>query len=56
MLWHVPDTENKAHFHQVTIGSQVKNQTQILDGLKQGMRVFISPPKDYKLLVKLLVL
>ena len=44
----IPDAQNKPLFHSVTIGSQIKDQTQILEGLKQGDRVFINPPPDYK--------
>ncbi|MEM7552673.1 MAG: efflux RND transporter periplasmic adaptor subunit [Cyanobacteria bacterium P01_A01_bin.84] len=43
----VPDQQNKPKFKKVIIGSQIKNQTQILDGLQAGDRVFTSPPKDY---------
>jgi HlyD family secretion protein len=32
----------------VTIGSSLQNQTQILDGVRQGQRVFIDLPEDYK--------
>lgn len=45
----LPDANNQALFHSVTIGAQIKDQTQILEGVKQGDRVFINPPKDYKL-------
>lgn len=45
----IPDEKNKAQFREVTIGSQIKDQTQILEGVKQGDRVFINPPKDYKI-------
>lgn len=45
----LPDAKNKPQFHAVTIGSQVKDQTQIVAGLKEGDRVFINPPKDYKI-------
>jgi HlyD family secretion protein len=44
----IPDAKNKPQFRSVTIGSQIKNQTQILDGVKQGDRIFLNPPKDYK--------
>jgi HlyD family secretion protein len=43
----VPDENNKAKFRPVTIGAQIQNQTQILDGVKQGERVFVDPPKEY---------
>ena len=45
----VPDKNNKAKFSQVTIGSQVGNETQILEGLQIGDRIFTSPPNDYKI-------
>jgi HlyD family secretion protein len=45
----VPDAQNRPLFRPVTIGSQVKNQTQILEGVKLGDRVFLSPPKEYRL-------
>ena len=45
----LPDKNNKANFSEVTIGSQVGNETQILEGLQKGDRIFISPPDDYKI-------
>jgi HlyD family secretion protein len=45
----VADKNNKAEFREVTVGAQIQNQTQILSGLKVGDRVFVNPPKDYKL-------
>jgi len=45
----IPDAKNKAQFREVTIGSQIKDQTQILEGVKSGDRVFINPPKEYKI-------
>jgi HlyD family secretion protein len=42
----VPDVDDKPKFKPVTIGSMIQNQTQILDGLKQGERVFIDLPED----------
>ncbi len=44
----VPDSKNKPLFRPVTIGSQIKDQTQILSGVKPGERIFINPPKDYQ--------
>src|SRR5919199_111241 len=35
----VPDSDNKPKFQPVTIGSSLQNQTQILDGVRQGQRV-----------------
>ncbi|HAA27656.1 MAG TPA: efflux transporter periplasmic adaptor subunit [Cyanobacteria bacterium UBA8553] len=43
----VPDQDNKPKFQPVTIGSTFQNQTQILNGLKPGQRVFIDLPKDF---------
>jgi HlyD family secretion protein len=45
----VPDAKNKPQFRSVTIGSQVKDQTQVLEGVKQGDRIFLNPPKEYQL-------
>lgn len=42
----VPGENNKPEFHPVTIGPSIKDQTQILEGLNQGERVFINLPKD----------
>lgn len=44
----VPDAENKPQFKTVTIGTTLKDQTQILQGLKPGQRVFIDLPEDFK--------
>lgn len=41
--------KNKAKFSEVTIGSQVGNETQILEGLQKGDRIFTSPPNDDKI-------
>ncbi|MEO1432535.1 MAG: efflux RND transporter periplasmic adaptor subunit [Cyanobacteria bacterium J06633_8] len=49
----VPDKNNKAKFNEVTIGSQVGNETQILQGLQKGDRIFTSPPDDYRIKKKL---
>lgn len=45
----VPDEKNKPLFRPVTIGAQVKDQTQILEGVKIGDRIFLNPPADYKI-------
>lgn len=42
----VPDAENKPKFKPVTIGSSIKDQTQIMQGVNQGQRVFIDLPED----------
>ena len=44
----IPDSKNQPLFRPITIGSQVKDQTQILDGVKPGDRIFLNPPKDYR--------
>ncbi|MBW4627201.1 MAG: efflux RND transporter periplasmic adaptor subunit [Brasilonema octagenarum HA4186-MV1] len=43
----VPDAKNKPQFRPVTIGAQIKDQTQILEGVKGGDRIFLNPPADY---------
>ncbi|MEC4816712.1 MAG: efflux RND transporter periplasmic adaptor subunit [Scytonema sp. PMC 1069.18] len=43
----VPDAENEPKFQPVTIGAQIQDQTQILEGIEEGDRVFVNPPKDY---------
>ncbi|MEH1904105.1 MAG: efflux RND transporter periplasmic adaptor subunit [Nostoc sp.] len=45
----VPDANNKPRFREVTVGAQIQEQTQILEGVKQGDRIFVNPPKDYKI-------
>ncbi|MDB9344882.1 efflux RND transporter periplasmic adaptor subunit [Nodularia spumigena CS-586/05] len=44
----VTDEKNQPLFREVTIGAQIADQTQILQGVEQGDRVFINPPPDYK--------
>ncbi|MBD1929002.1 efflux RND transporter periplasmic adaptor subunit [Trichocoleus sp. FACHB-90] len=44
----IPSENNEPKFQEVTIGSTIENQTQILEGIKQGDRVFIDLPKDRK--------
>jgi len=48
-----PDQNNKVQFRKVTIGSQVGNETQVLEGIEKGDRIFTSPPNDYKIQKKL---
>jgi HlyD family secretion protein len=43
----VPDENNKPQFRPVTIGSSIQAQTQILEGLTQGERVFTELPEDF---------
>ncbi|MBD2339312.1 efflux RND transporter periplasmic adaptor subunit [Calothrix sp. FACHB-156] len=45
----VPDENNKPQFRQVTVGAQIQDQTQVLEGVKVGDRIFVNPPKDYKI-------
>jgi HlyD family secretion protein len=40
--------DNEPEFRSIKIGSSQKNQTQVLEGLQSGERIFIEPPKDYK--------
>lgn len=44
----VPDYDNKPQFHPVTIGSNIKDLTQILEGINQGERVFVDSPENYQ--------
>lgn len=45
----IPDSNQKPQFRQITIGAQIKDQTQILSGLQPGDRVFLNPPPEYRL-------
>ncbi|MBD2570317.1 efflux RND transporter periplasmic adaptor subunit [Anabaena lutea] len=45
----IPDANNKPLFREITIGAQIKNETQVLEGLKKGDLIFVSPPKEYKI-------
>ena len=42
----VPNGKNQPKFQPVTIGPTLQDQTQVLEGLKSGQRVFIDLPKD----------
>ncbi|PNK04941.1 efflux transporter periplasmic adaptor subunit [Cylindrospermopsis raciborskii S07] len=44
----VPDSDNKPEFREITMGAQIKNETQVLTGIQTGDLIFINPPKDYK--------
>lgn len=44
----LPGENHKSVFRPVTIGSTIQDQTQILDGLKQGEQIYIDLPKDRK--------
>jgi len=45
----IPDAEDEAQFHPVTIGANVGSNVQILDGLAAGDRVFIGLPDGQEL-------
>jgi HlyD family secretion protein len=45
----VPGEKNKPVFRQVTIGPTIANQTQILQGVRAGERVFVGLPAGQKL-------
>ena len=42
----VPDRDNKPKFQSVTIGPTIQDETQVLEGVRQGQRVFIDLPED----------
>ncbi|MBW4464606.1 MAG: efflux RND transporter periplasmic adaptor subunit [Pegethrix bostrychoides GSE-TBD4-15B] len=42
----IPNSNDQPEFRQVTLGTSVKNQTQILEGLEPGQRVFTDIPKE----------
>jgi HlyD family secretion protein len=42
---YIPDNDKKPKFQPITIGASVKTQTQVLEGLTSGQRVFIDYPK-----------
>jgi HlyD family secretion protein len=45
----VPDADDQPTFKAVTLGSSVEDQTQVLDGLKPGDRVFIEAPPGWEM-------
>jgi HlyD family secretion protein len=45
----VPNENNRARFKPVTIGSQIGNQTQVLEGIEEGDRIFIDLPPGQNL-------
>ncbi len=45
----IPDAKNEPQFLPVTIGSQVGNQIQILQGINAGERVFVELPEGKEL-------
>jgi HlyD family secretion protein len=44
----IPDPNSQPKFQPVTIGPTIQTQTEILEGLKQGEKVFIDLPKEFK--------
>ncbi len=42
----VPSENNEPEFRPVTIGQSIQDQTQVLQGLNEGDRVFIDPPEN----------
>ena len=44
----VPDGSNKPKFKPVTIGQEIQDKYQILEGLSPGQRVFIDLPEEFK--------
>lgn len=47
-VW-VPGENNKPRFQRVTTGLSFDNETQILDGIKAGDRIFVQPPEGQKI-------
>ncbi|MBW4440288.1 MAG: efflux RND transporter periplasmic adaptor subunit [Plectolyngbya sp. WJT66-NPBG17] len=47
-VW-VPGENNKPRFQRVTTGLSFDNETQILDGIKVGDRIFVQPPEGQKI-------
>lgn len=47
-VW-VPGENNKPQFQTVTTGLSFDNETQILDGIKAGDRIFVQPPAGQKI-------
>jgi HlyD family secretion protein len=45
----IPDANNKPQFREIIIGAQIKDETQVLEGVQKGDLIFINPPKDYKI-------
>lgn len=45
----VPDQDNRIRFQPVTLGPAVGNETQILDGVEEGDRIFIDLPPGQSL-------
>jgi HlyD family secretion protein len=47
-VW-IPGDNNKPKFQPVTIGLSSDNDTQIVDGLKAGDRIYLEPPEGQKI-------
>ncbi len=47
-VW-IPGEQNKPRFQPVTTGLSFDNETQILDGVKPGERIFVQPPANQKI-------
>ncbi|MBD1822501.1 efflux RND transporter periplasmic adaptor subunit [Cyanobacteria bacterium FACHB-DQ100] len=47
-VW-VPGENNKPRFQRVTTGLSFDNETQILDGIKAGDRIFVQPPEGQRI-------
>lgn len=47
-VW-VPGDNNKPRFQRVTTGLSFDNDTQILDGIQPGDRIFVQPPEGQKI-------
>jgi HlyD family secretion protein len=45
----VPNAQNKPQFRTISIGSQIKDQTQVVGGIKKGDRIFLNPPPEYQM-------
>ncbi len=45
---YLPGPDQKPQFHPITIGTSIQDQTQVLEGLKSGQRVFIEFPENQK--------
>ena len=45
-VW-IPDQNNQPKFKQITIGNTIDDKAQIIDGLKEGERVFIELPPEF---------
>ena len=46
---YIPNDQGEPKFQPITIGTSLENQTQVLDGVAPGQRVFVTPPEGQKL-------